>query len=76
MSGEKRAMDKASWEFTVDLLGGILIGTGIVQDAGRVAERWRKALCVSTTAEDLHGNRKTVILVSSSDVYVSSVVYG
>jgi len=25
MSGEKRAMDKASWEFTVDLLGGILI---------------------------------------------------
>lgn len=31
-------MDKASWEFTVGLLAGILIGTGIVQDSGRVAE--------------------------------------
>lgn len=51
MSGEKRAMDKASWEFTVDLLGGILIGTGIVRDAGRVAERWRKALCVYTSPQ-------------------------
>lgn len=44
-------MDKASWEFTVGLLAGILIGTGIVKDAGRVAECWRKALCVSTSPQ-------------------------
>lgn len=26
MSGEKSAVDEASWEFTVELLDGILIG--------------------------------------------------
>lgn len=34
MSGEKRAVDEASWEFTVELLGGILIRTAIVQGPG------------------------------------------
>lgn len=59
MSGEKRAVDKASWEFTVGLLAGILIGAGIVQDAGRVAERWRKTLCFhQPRAEDLYWNMK------------------
>lgn len=34
MSGEERAVDEASWEFTVELLGGILIGTAIVWGPG------------------------------------------
>lgn len=67
MSGEKRAMDKASWEFTVGLLAGILIGTGIVQDAGRVAESWRKALCVSAAHSTRsfweHENGHTCVII-------------
>lgn len=40
MSGEKRAVGEASWEFTVELLGGILIGRAIVWDPGPECEQF------------------------------------
>ncbi len=47
MSGEKRAVADPSWEFTVGLVRGILIGTGIVRGrscvGGRQAACWEKA---------------------------------
>lgn len=47
MSGEKRAVADPSWEFTVGLVRGILIGGGIVRDrscvGGRQAACWEKA---------------------------------
>lgn len=47
MSGEKRAVADPSWEFTVGLVRGILIGGGIVRVrscvGGRQAACWEKA---------------------------------
>lgn len=43
MSGEKRAVADPSWEFTVGLVRGILIGTGIVP--GRSCVGGRQAGC-------------------------------
>ncbi len=46
MSGEKRAVADLSWEFTVGLVRGILIGSGIVRGrscvGGRQAACWEK----------------------------------
>lgn len=46
MSGEKRAAANLSWEFTVGLVRGILIGSGIVRGrssvGGRPAACWEK----------------------------------
>lgn len=47
MSGEKRAVADPSWEFTVGLVRGILIGSGIVRGlgscvGGRLAACWRE----------------------------------
>lgn len=46
MSGEKRAEANLSWEFTVGLVGGILIGSGIVRGRSCVGGRqdacWEK----------------------------------
>lgn len=47
MSGEKRAVADLSWEFTVGLVRGILIGSGIVRGrscvGGRQAACWEQA---------------------------------
>lgn len=43
MSGEKRAVADPSWEFTVGLVRGILIGNGIVR--GRSCVGGRQAAC-------------------------------
>lgn len=46
MSGEKRAAANLSWEFTVGLVRGILIGSSIVRGrscvGGRQAACWEK----------------------------------
>lgn len=46
MSGEKRVVADLSWEFTVGLVRGILIGSGIVRGrscvGGRQAACWEK----------------------------------
>lgn len=46
MSGEKRAVADLSWEFTVGLVHGILIGSGIVR--GRSCVGGRQAACWET----------------------------
>lgn len=46
MSGEKRAVAELSWEFTVGLVRGILIGGGIVR--GRSCVGGRQAACWET----------------------------
>lgn len=43
MSGEKRAVADPSWEFTVGLVRGILIGDGIVR--GRSCVGGRRTAC-------------------------------
>lgn len=43
MSGEKRSVADPSWEFTVGLVRGILIGTGIVQSRSCMGGRWARA---------------------------------
>lgn len=56
MSGEKRAVAELSWEFTVGLVRGILIGSSIVR--GRSCMGGRQAACWETVERRGAGERE------------------
>lgn len=64
MSGEKRAAADPSWEFTVGLARGILIGGGFVQRGGageREVRGGRQAACWVTSQGGLGGWEPTCL---------------